>query len=288
MITCKLGNGDRISFWKDVWFGETPLYIRWPALFSLEKDKESSVSSRVVYDGTQYQMSSSWSSSVHTVEGISEKQDVLFMLSQVRLYDNKDRWIWDNKSAVEFSVAAVKDSIRQNLVGCSSHVFRWINWVPIKVNTLVWRIDKGRVPTRVELIRRNIVLPSARCPMCNSADESVSHIFFSCIFASGVWSLVWRWCKMSVASFADYEAVLKWPLSSSNSAKEKKIICGIFWVTSWAIWKERNKVVFQNGDPKVLEVVSLVKSMSFIWLKYRSKYHRIVWNDWVKYPLYML
>ncbi|PWA48762.1 RNA-directed DNA polymerase, eukaryota, Reverse transcriptase zinc-binding domain protein [Artemisia annua] len=255
------------------WISKPP----WPALFSLEKDKECSVSSRVVYDGTQYQMSSSWSSCFHTVEGISEKQDVLFMLSQVRLYDRKDRWIWDNKPAVEFSVAAVKDSIRQNLVGCSSHV-----------NTLVWRIDKGRVPTRVELIRRNIVLPSARCPMCNSADESVSHIFFSCIFASGVWSLVWRWCKMSVASFADYEAVLKWPSSRSNSAKEKKIICGIFWVTSWAIWKERNKVVFQNGEPKVMEVVSLIKSMSFIWLKYRSKYHRIVWNDWVKYPLYML
>ncbi|KAJ0765374.1 putative RNA-directed DNA polymerase [Helianthus annuus] len=287
LITCNLGNGDRISFWKDVWFGDTPLFIRWLALFSLERDKECVVSSRVVHDGFQYQMSASWSSNVHTVEGISEKQDVLYMLSQVRLVDSKDRWIWDKKPVVEFSVAAIKDSIRQFPAICPSKVFRWINWVPIKVNMLLWRIDKGRVPTRVELIRRNVGVPSATCPMCNAADESISHVFFSCYVATGVWSMVWSWCKMGAASFPDYESVLKWPNSSSSSAKDK-IIGGIFWATSWAIWKERNKVVFQNAEPKVPEVVSLIKSTTFIWLKYRSKITRICWNEWVKNPLYML
>ncbi|XP_022023973.1 uncharacterized protein LOC110924251 [Helianthus annuus] len=153
---------------------------------------------------------------------------------------------------------------------------------------LLWRIDKGRVPTRVELIRRNVVVPSATCPMCNAADESISHVFFSYYVATGVWSMVWSWCKMGAASFPDYESVLKWPNSSSSSAKDKKIIGGIFWATSWAIWKERNKVVFQNAEPKVPEVVSLIKSTTFIWLKYRSKNTRIYWNDWVKNPLYML
>ena len=38
-IRGRLGNGDRVRFWKDVWFGSVPLMERWPQLFGLEKKK---------------------------------------------------------------------------------------------------------------------------------------------------------------------------------------------------------------------------------------------------------
>ncbi|PWA40539.1 RNA-directed DNA polymerase, eukaryota, Reverse transcriptase zinc-binding domain protein [Artemisia annua] len=68
----------------------------------------------------------------------------------------------------------------------------------------------------------------------------------------------------------------------------KKIIRGIVMVTCWAMWNVRNKKVFDNTTPKVVDVVALVKSLSFLWLKHRSSFNDIVWKDWAMFPLYML
>ncbi|XP_076894753.1 uncharacterized protein LOC143547145 [Bidens hawaiensis] len=178
--------------------------------------------------------------------------------------------------------------MQQSLYSSNDSNFPWVNWVSIKVNMLVWRIVKGRIPTRVELCKRKIVLPCYYCPMCRLEDETVSHILFDCRFASEVWTKVWLWSRLNLSDFGSLEDVLHWPNSRNISAAKKKRIRGIFMVTIWALWKERNKVVFQDSDPKVVEVVSIVKSLAFVWLKYIKKCNRIDWKDWVKYPLYML
>lgn len=54
------------------------------------------------------------------------------------------------------------------------------------------------------------------------------------------------------------------------SARGKELFRGITMVTCWVIWKERNEMVFQNSTPKVVEVVSRVKSMSFLWFNSRA------------------
>ncbi|XP_076914934.1 uncharacterized protein LOC143574104 [Bidens hawaiensis] len=178
--------------------------------------------------------------------------------------------------------------MQQSLYSSNDSSLPWVNWVPIKVNMLVWRIVKGRIPTLVELCKRKIVLPCYYCPMCRLEDETVSHILFDCRFASEVWTKVLLWSRLNLSDFGSLEDVLHWPNSRNISAVKKKRIRGIFLVTIWALWKERNKVVFQDSDPKVVEVVSIVKSLAFVWLKYRKKCNRIDWKDWVKYPVYML
>ncbi|XP_076949723.1 uncharacterized protein LOC143622474 [Bidens hawaiensis] len=47
LFYCKLGDGSRIDFWKDVWFGSTPLYRRWPLLFSADRNKNVTVVARL-------------------------------------------------------------------------------------------------------------------------------------------------------------------------------------------------------------------------------------------------
>lgn len=47
MFSCQLGDGKCISFWKDTWFGSTPLSVRWPVLFSMDRDKNCTVSDRI-------------------------------------------------------------------------------------------------------------------------------------------------------------------------------------------------------------------------------------------------
>lgn len=119
-------------------------------------------------------------------------------------------------------------------------------------------------------------------------EETVTHIFVKCGFAFGVWSHIWRWCRLVPARFDSLEDLLSWQDSATAPAKGKKILRGICMIVCWVIWLERNEAIFQKIDPKVAEVVSSVKSLAFLWLKYRSSCKRLEWNDWVKYPLYML
>ena len=46
--------------------------------------------------------------------------------------------------------------------------------------------------------------------------------------------------------------------------------------------------MFEGSSSKVVEVVALVKSLSFFWLKNRSNFKRLEWKDWLVNPMYIL
>ncbi|KAK9054370.1 hypothetical protein SSX86_025448 [Deinandra increscens subsp. villosa] len=263
MLSCQLGNGKRISFWKDSWFGSTSLSVRWPVLFSLDRDKNCTVSDRLKQSGGLTLITDNWYLGATTVEGISETQDLFFMLSNVRMNGSQDRWVWDNNSGNGFSVAIVKDALRKNVYGLPDQRMRWVNWVPIKINILVWRIEKEMIPTCVELVKRGVNLSNTRCALCGVDEETVTHTFVACGFVFGVWNFIWRWCHLAPAHYNLIEDLLSWHELANVSAKGKKILRGIIMVACWVIWLERNKAIFQKSDPKVAEVVASIKSMAF-------------------------
>ncbi|XP_076928365.1 uncharacterized protein LOC143592304 [Bidens hawaiensis] len=200
LFSCKLEDGSRIDFWKDVWFGSTPLYRRWPLIFSADRNKNVTVAARLKTEGDQTSIKDLWQLGMTSVEGISEVQDVAYMLSDVRITQVVDCCLWDQNAHNGFSVAAVKTTMRQNAYGHPGQGMRWENWVPIKVNALVWRLEKERIPARVELVKRKLNFPSVNSPMCNVGEETANHIFVVCGFAFGVWSKVWSWCRIVPAS----------------------------------------------------------------------------------------
>lgn len=68
--------------------------------------------------------------------------------------------------------------------------FKWVGWIPLKINCFVWRmIKKNRIHLVPNLMRRGIVVSSSLCTFCHDFDEGLYHIFFSC----GYVSLLWKW-----------------------------------------------------------------------------------------------
>ncbi|PWA75160.1 RNA-directed DNA polymerase, eukaryota, Reverse transcriptase zinc-binding domain protein [Artemisia annua] len=287
LMTCRLGDGNCISFWKDVWFGERSLMHRWPILFAADNNKNSTVADRIKQSEGLVVLNNDWNLNATTVEAISEVQDVRWMLTQVKFSGNKDVWMWGPNGDQTFSVAAVKDSMRKAVNAQVTQRMKWVSWVPLKVNILLWRIEMDRVATRLALVKR-IQIPDTLCPMCNVDAESTSHLFVTCGFSYGVWSIIWAWCKLHPVNFNSIDELLEWLGSLQMSTWGKRIIRGIVMVTCWAVWKERNKKIFKNGSPKVVEVVAMVKSLSFLWFCHRSSRYKVEWNEWVKYPLYIL
>nr|GEX34475.1 DNA-directed DNA polymerase [Tanacetum cinerariifolium] len=60
---------------------------------------------------------------------------------------------------------------------------RWVKQIPIKVNIFAWRVFLDRLPSKMNLLRRGITLNSLLCHSCNTAEEEVSHSFFTCHMA---------------------------------------------------------------------------------------------------------
>ncbi|KAJ0482194.1 putative reverse transcriptase zinc-binding domain-containing protein [Helianthus annuus] len=228
-----------------------------------------------------------WYRSPRTVEELSELQDLERMLSEGNMAQNSDKWVWDDGAAGTFTVSGFKELIREGVNGMQDLHMKWEGWVPIKVNLITWRAERDRLPTRVALARRRINNPDVLCPMCSVADEDIRHLMVGCEFAYGVWTVICKWCKLDPFFAYDYDDLLMLYKNVHAGKWRKKIIRGIVMIITWVIWNTRNAKVFQNSSTNIIDVVAEVKSRSFLWLKHRSKFKSIVWQDWSSYPLYM-
>ncbi|GJU67995.1 RNA-directed DNA polymerase, eukaryota [Tanacetum coccineum] len=56
-------------------------------------------------------------------------------------------------------------------------------------------MESSRLPTRVNLSRRGVLLDSHLCPLCNAAMEDVQHVFFRCDVARVVLRKICRCCR---------------------------------------------------------------------------------------------
>ncbi|XP_022041002.1 uncharacterized protein LOC110943567 [Helianthus annuus] len=193
---------------------------------------------------------------------------------------------------VEASTVALiseNQDVDDMLTRTRNQLMRWIHWVPIKVNILVWRIEMDKVPTRVALARRGLSLPYHSYPLCEVAPQTTAYLLVDCGVSEGVWKAIWGWCKLNVAPVSTFEDILKLPSVSGKQNKwYKRIVKGILMVVCWALWITRNKKAFNGYSTRVIEIVALMKSMSFFWLKNRSKFRDLEWKDWFRFDLYML
>lgn len=58
--------------------------------------------------------------------------------------------------------------------------FKWVKWIPLKINCFVWRLLQNRILTSANLIGRGISVSSTLCPFCCNVEDDTEHVFFSC------------------------------------------------------------------------------------------------------------
>ncbi|GKD47130.1 RNA-directed DNA polymerase, eukaryota [Tanacetum coccineum] len=175
--------------------------------------------------------------------------DLSSIMNSVVLSSSKDRWTCDLSGDGEFKVKVIRNFIDDLFLPSSDVATRWVKFIPIKVNVFSWRARRDRLPTRVNLSRRGVLLDSHLCPLCNAAMEDVQHVFFRCDVARVVLRKICRWWDLDwqeICSFSDWDA---WFLSFRLSSRLKSILEGVFYVAWWRIWRLRNQLVFDASPP---------------------------------------
>ncbi|KAF5795822.1 putative RNA-directed DNA polymerase [Helianthus annuus] len=272
----KVGRGDRIMFWLDPWLRDVSLREVYPRLFSLEVVKTCCVRDRM--EGNWL-----WRHDPDSGEEQAELADLLSSLSSVSLSNSVDEWLWSPDSSGSFSVKSVKDLIDASSCSRNWYVMDRCAWVPLKCNIFGWRADMNRLPTSDVLRSRGIAVGDGLCPLCKSEAESVVHLFCSCSVASIVWQKISWWCRIPPIYAFSFRDLLEIHRFSNVANNLKSVIHDIIITTCWCLWSARNKAVFSGIEAKVESVFSEVRSLGFLWYKYRVKDNPVSWTNWCKF-----
>ncbi|GJY05617.1 RNA-directed DNA polymerase, eukaryota [Tanacetum coccineum] len=272
-----VGNGLRTNFWKEVWIGDNPLCVLFPRIFALETNKDSSVAVK---------LSSVTSSLRRPVRGGSESSQLSLLQEYIEgtiLSSLEDRWVWDLNGEGVFCVKDVRNLLDDVFLPKAPIATRWIKYVPIKLNVFAWKVHLNRLPTRVNLQHRGVLVSDPSCPICHSEDEDLAHLFFRCSLVTDIVRLVCRWWNIAWASIDSYSNWLHWFNAIRLSPKVKDLLEGVFYITWWSIWRFRNQVLFSSLVPRKDVLFDDIVSRSFTWCRSRCK-SNFSWVSWLQHP----
>ncbi|GKC15002.1 RNA-directed DNA polymerase, eukaryota [Tanacetum coccineum] len=241
----RVGNGLRTQFWNEVWIGDTQLRVMFPRIYALEINKDCTVA-----DKLQFSVTSSLRRSVRG--GVESSQLALLQtyIEGTLLSNMEDRWVWDLNGEGVFRVKDVRILLDECFLPKAPTATRWVKYVPIKINVFAWKVFLDRLPTRSNLQHRGVLVSDLLCPLCSSAQEDSSHLFFSCRLATDIVRLVCRWWNLSWTPLGSYADWLNWFNSIRLSSKVKDLLEGVLYITWWSVWMFRNQLLFSSKAPR--------------------------------------
>ncbi|GJX46125.1 RNA-directed DNA polymerase, eukaryota [Tanacetum coccineum] len=277
---CKIrvGNGRSTSFWNDLWIGDSCFCYKFSRLYALYINKECTVADKMVASFT--------SSFRREVRGGAESlqlTQILDLLGTVILSNMEDRWIWDLNGDGDFCVKDVRNLLDVTFLSKADSPTRWIKTIPIKVNIFAWKVSLDRLPTRSNLARRGVLVPSSSCLICNVSDEDLAHLLFRCDLAIEVTRLVYRWWNLVWIPLDSYISWLSWIKALRMNSRSKSVLEGVFYTAWWSIWSYRNQILFSAKKPRKEVLFDDIVMRSFTWCIARSK-NTFRWDSWLQHP----
>jgi len=156
----------------------------------------------------------------------------------------------------------------------------WKLKIPTKASIFAWRLIRDRLPTKINLRRRQVQISDAFCPFCRNEEEDASHLFFDCTKTQPLWWESLSWIKTLRAYPVNPRQHFLWHTNRRHGKKNyNKWKC--WWVAlTWTIWRHRNIIIFSNesfNGSKMLE-----DAVFLVWSWFRAMETNFVmhYNQW--------
>nr|KAJ0196777.1 hypothetical protein LSAT_V11C700381330 [Lactuca sativa] len=276
-------SGNNTLFWYDPWLGSGILKEKYPTLFELDAQKKCSVADRI--SGSTFTWS--WKSNPSYLGLGPAVQALITDLSGVQLAHGADRYKCKLTGDGKYTVSSVRKVLEINLSSVNGQsIINWYKVVPIKVSGFIWRAVQGRIPAAVELESRGILVNSLLCSLCIGQQESVDHVLICCPFAHEIRENIMRWCGVSLnhRSLQTTKELLQSISAWGSCSKKRKRLTIIIYGMLWCIWRYRNKRLFSNEGVSLLQGISGIKTIVFLWCKHRGSKTMCNWEEWVVSP----
>jgi len=93
------------------------------------------------------------------------------------------------------------------------------------IHVTTWRVLENKIASKVNLVRRGVVVDSIFCCFCGLKEESTNHLFFGCRISCLVWNLWLAWLGLvSVAPQDSYSHFLQFNIC--NALESVNLVLG--------------------------------------------------------------
>ncbi|CAJ2645290.1 unnamed protein product [Trifolium pratense] len=294
-VSCIVGNGKNINFWKNKWFGNNSFSELFPTLFSKDACSEAMIADRLNNSTDEITWSWDW----RVPLSLQEEQELFSLKELLRGFSLKpdccDKWRWMSESDGLFTVKSCYKMLLQDdncdAISAESLVAirkLWKNDLPSKVGVFGWRLLLEKLPTRVALAHRGIILSGGdlKCVLCSSMLEDLSHLFFNCIHVSNIWKKIYAWLGLPYNNqgighihFMQFGAAVK-------AQKGMKFRHLIWLATTWCIWRMRNNIIFRGEGADFQRLFDHIRNISWYWFSGRvGRLDKSTFFDWCNNPL---
>lgn len=231
-----IGDGKTVKIWHDWWCGDKPLALSHPGIHTNSSQKVECL----IMDGHWALGEIAQFLDTNTMEAINSIPLPIYT-------QGPDHPSWVGYGNGKFSISAAYELINKSESDQKGWKWFWKLKIPEKLKTFTWLILHNSLPTNHLRVRRAIDT-SELCPRCSTCSENISHLFRECVKAKELWSNI----PSSHLMRGNLETPIHEWISLNlrcNKILENgyDILWHILFITSlWQIWKDRNKMSFDN------------------------------------------
>nr|CAN74795.1 hypothetical protein VITISV_041690 [Vitis vinifera] len=264
-----VGNGERIRFWEDLWWGNQTLCAQFADLYRVISVRNLTVSNVL---GNSFPLSWNFNFCRNLTDSeIDLLQRLMSSIHSVLLSpSSSDSRAWSLSSSGSFSVksffyALSRDS---NPLMFLPAKFLWSSKVPSKVKALAWLVAHGKVNTndKLQLRRPYKALCPQWCILCKGNGESIDHLFLHCPVTIGLWHRLFNLVGVIWVPPRSIEDMLVISFKGLGNSVRGKILWQIACLTLiWMVWQERNNRIFEDKGRTEEVVWDLIRFYSSLW-----------------------
>ncbi|KAH1205060.1 hypothetical protein GmHk_16G045861 [Glycine max] len=205
-------------------------------------------------------------------------------IHQIRLINNlHDTWIWRAESTGVLTSKSGYQVIKADRDDEGQYLgFKtlWEIKLPPKALSFGWRLLWDRLPTKDNLIKRQIQVDNNLCPFCHSQPETASHLFFTCGKIMPIWWEFLSWIKEEkVFHCRPLDNFLQH--FSSAVSKDANIRRTMWWIAvTTSIWRLRNDIIFQNQTFDITRLTDSTLFLLWTWLRGWERNFQIPYYSW--------
>jgi hypothetical protein len=244
-VTVVIGDGASTLFWTDSWLPDGPVCRCMPNLFRAIPSRHRKRSVRDALNDYRW------------TRDISGAPTAAVLAEYIRLWDavelvqlsprTPDRFVWKWSATGNYTASSAYRAFFIGMASLPGAQLIWKAIVPPKVKFFFWLALHGRLWT-AERRRRHGLQQDGTCVLCDQSEETTNHLLCSCTVTRELWVRL-----LSPAGFLHLaplqgSTLVDWWLQArvGMPADGRRAFDSLTLVTSWILWKERNKRTFEG------------------------------------------
>ena len=191
--------------------------------------------------------------------------------------------MWKADSSGQYSVRSaynllMGESIDENQDGVFKEL--WILKIPTKTSFFAWRLIRDRLPTKLNLRRRNVEINDLLCPFCRNNEDDATHLFFNCSKTLPLWWESLSWVNISSAFPQNLRHhFLQHAHGGYAGLRAHRWKC--WWIAlTWTIWQHRNRIFFSNESFNGNKLMDEAIFLCWSWFRNLEKGFVMHFNQW--------